>query len=89
MQAQIQLFMDQYDISLPELPGLDFSAVEQEWTRLKSNIPEVWKLSTDGREFKAGEDAAKRGLTAKYPVVLVPGVVSTVRPVGLPQDPRV
>jgi phospholipid:diacylglycerol acyltransferase len=79
MQAKIQLLMDQYDIAFPEMPGFDFSVVEQEWRRLRSNIPEVWKLNSDGREFKVGEEAAARGLTAKHPIVLIPGVISTVR----------
>ncbi|KAH8828190.1 phospholipid diacylglycerol acyltransferase [Flagelloscypha sp. PMI_526] len=77
MQAKIQLLMDQYDIAFPEMPGFDFSVVEQEWRRLRSNIPEVWKLNSDGREFKVGEEAAARGLTAKHPIVLIPGVIST------------
>ncbi|EEB86878.1 hypothetical protein MPER_16014, partial [Moniliophthora perniciosa FA553] len=47
------------------------------WNRLRSNIPEVWKFNHDGREFQVGEQMSKRGLAAKYPVVLIPGVIST------------
>ncbi|KAF8839429.1 Lecithin:cholesterol acyltransferase [Paxillus ammoniavirescens] len=68
--------MEEYDISL-RMPEIDFSRVEVEWGRLRSNIPEVWKLNNDGREFQAGEAMKERGLTAQYPVVLVPGIVST------------
>ena len=67
--------MDHYDINL-SLP--DLSRVEVEWTRLKSSIPEVWKFNNDGREFEVGEAIRLRGLSAKYPVVLIPGIVSTV-----------
>ncbi|EGO00883.1 hypothetical protein SERLA73DRAFT_50487 [Serpula lacrymans var. lacrymans S7.3] len=68
--------MDEYDISLT-LPDIDLSRVETEWQRLRSNIPELWKLNNDGREFKVGEDIKARGLSANYPIVLVPGIVST------------
>ncbi|KAK0504549.1 phospholipid:diacylglycerol acyltransferase [Armillaria luteobubalina] len=77
MQAQLLLFMDEYDISLPALPDFDFSRVEAEWIRLRSNIPEVWKFNRDGREFQVGEKIAERGLSAEFPVILVPGVIST------------
>ncbi|KAF9039497.1 LACT-domain-containing protein [Hymenopellis radicata] len=79
MHAQLLLFMDQYDIALPALPDFDFSRVEQEFTRLRSNIPELWKFNRDGREFLVGDQIAARGLTAQHPVVLIPGVISTVR----------
>lgn len=78
MHAQLTLLMDQYDLNLPQLPDFDFSRLEVEWSRIRSNIPEVWKFNTDGREFQVGENMADRGLTAKYPVVLIPGVISTV-----------
>ncbi|EIW80823.1 phospholipid diacylglycerol acyltransferase [Coniophora puteana RWD-64-598 SS2] len=74
--TQLLLFLDEYDFAV-KLPDLDLSAVETEWLRFKSNIPEVWKLNNDGREFQVGEAAKARGLTAKHPVVLVPGIVST------------
>ncbi|KAH7926940.1 Lecithin:cholesterol acyltransferase [Leucogyrophana mollusca] len=68
--------MDEYDFSL-KLPDIDLSRVETEWQRVRSSIPEVWKLNNDGREFQVGEAMKERGLTAHYPVVLVPGIVST------------
>jgi len=60
------------------LPQIDMKAVETEWRRLISSIPEPWKLNNDGREFQVGEAMASRGLSAHYPVVMVPGVISTV-----------
>lgn len=78
MHAQLTLFMDQYDIALPQFPDFDFSKLEAEWTRLRGNIPELWKFNKDGREFQVGEQMKERGLDAKYPVVLIPGVISTV-----------
>ena len=68
--------VDQYEIALP---GLDLSRLETEWTRLRNSIPEIWKFNNDGREFQVGEALKARGLTAQYPVVLIPGIVSTVR----------
>lgn len=78
MHAHLLLLMQDYDISL-RLPEIDFSCVEVEWDRLRSNIPEVWKLNNDGREFQVGEAMKERGLTAQYPVVVIPGIISTVR----------
>ena len=69
--------MEEYDISL-KVPDIDLSRVELEWRRFRSNIPEVWKLNYDGREFQVGEAMKERGLTADYPIVLIPGIVSTV-----------
>jgi phospholipid:diacylglycerol acyltransferase len=68
---------------MAEMPGwefdLDFARVEAEWARLRAavQIPEVWKLNTDGREFAVGEAARARNLSAKFPVVLIPGIIST------------
>uniref|UniRef100_A0A0W0EX56 Phospholipid:diacylglycerol acyltransferase n=1 Tax=Moniliophthora roreri TaxID=221103 RepID=A0A0W0EX56_MONRR len=77
MHAQLTLLLDEFDLPLPEIPGFDFSRLETEWNRLRSNIPEVWKFNRDGREFQVGEEMSKRGLAAQYPVVLIPGVIST------------
>jgi len=71
------VFLGDYDISL-SLPQIDLSNVQTEWKRLISTIPEPWKLNTDGREFQVGDAMKARGLEAKYPVVLIPGVISTV-----------
>jgi phospholipid:diacylglycerol acyltransferase len=76
---QFSLFLDYHEISI-KLPDIDLSSVESEWNRLRSNIPEVWKLANDGREFRVGEEFKARGLSARYPVILVPGIVSTVCP---------
>ncbi|EPS98702.1 hypothetical protein FOMPIDRAFT_60813 [Fomitopsis schrenkii] len=56
---------------------LDLSRFEAEWKKLSSNIPEPWKLETNGLEFTIGEKITSEGLTAKHPVVLIPGVIST------------
>ncbi|KAJ3998713.1 phospholipid:diacylglycerol acyltransferase [Lentinula boryana] len=77
MHAQLTLLMDQYDLTLPQLPDFDFSRFETEWNKLRSNIPELWKFNRDGREFQVGERMKARGLSAEYPVVLIPGVIST------------
>ncbi|KAI9574076.1 phospholipid diacylglycerol acyltransferase [Boletus coccyginus] len=76
MHARLLLLMQEYDIWL-RLPEIDFSRVEVEWGRLRSNIPEVWKLNNDGREFQTGEAMKERGLTAQHPVVVIPGIIST------------
>jgi phospholipid:diacylglycerol acyltransferase len=79
IHGQMSVFMNEHDINLPQLPEFDLSRLEAEWTRLLSNIPEFGKFSKDGREFQVGEAMKARGLTAQYPVVIIPGIVSTVR----------
>ena len=87
MHAHLLLRMADTDLSALRFPEFDFdlSRVEAEWARLRASmgihIPEVWKLNKDGREFRVGEAARGRGLRAVHPVVIVPGIISTVRPV--------
>jgi phospholipid:diacylglycerol acyltransferase len=75
--GHVAVLLEDYDISLP-LPQIDLSRVQAEWKRLVSTIPEPWKLNTDGREFRVGDSIKARGLEAKHPIVLIPGVISTV-----------
>lgn len=88
LQTHLALLMDEFEISMPEfpaidLPQLDLSRVELEWRKLWSNIPEPWKLNNNGLEFTVGEKIAQRGLSAKHPVVLVPGIISTASVHGI------
>ncbi|KIP11356.1 hypothetical protein PHLGIDRAFT_21774 [Phlebiopsis gigantea 11061_1 CR5-6] len=78
-QTHLALLLDEFefDVSLPRFPQLDLSSVENEWRKLRNSIPEPWKLNTNGLEFTVGETIAARGLSAKHPVVLVPGIIST------------
>jgi phospholipid:diacylglycerol acyltransferase len=78
LYAHLSLLVEGYDFSIPELPGLDFSRIDLDWQRLRGSIPEIWKFTNDGREFQVGEQMKARGLTAEYPVILIPGVISTV-----------
>ena len=65
LQAHVQTLANDYNISFPQLPGF--------------SIPEIWNFYNDGREFQVGENMKARGLSAEFPVVLIPGIVSTVR----------
>lgn len=84
LQLHISTLVNQYDINLPLLPEFDLSRVEAEWMRLRKSIPEVWKYNNDGREFQVGDAMRARGLSAEHPVVLIPGIVSTVSVKPLP-----
>jgi phospholipid:diacylglycerol acyltransferase len=75
--SRILFLLDQY--GLPRFPELDWASIESEWSKVRSQIPEPWKLNNDGREFLVGEAMHIRGLKPRHPVVLVPGIVSTVR----------
>ncbi|KAF7321540.1 Phospholipid:diacylglycerol acyltransferase [Mycena kentingensis (nom. inval.)] len=74
LHAQLTLLLGEYTMPLPDF---DLGRLETEWQRLRSNFPEVWKFSTDGREFQVGQTMRDRGLTAEHPVVLIPGIIST------------
>ncbi|GJE91506.1 LACT-domain-containing protein [Phanerochaete sordida] len=78
-QTHLALLLDEFelDFAFPQFPQIDLSVVENEWRRLRSNIPELWKLNTNGLEFTVGEAIAQRGLSAKHPVILIPGIIST------------
>ena len=93
LPAQLALILEQspYDINsltkslatiVPDI-DIDWSRIEVEWESIKSRIPEPWKLNNDGREFKVGEKLRDTGLRAQYPVVLIPGIISTVRSIHL------
>ena len=84
MPAQVAVLLDQSQSDLSAffsnvMPSIDidWGRFETEWEAFKARIPEPWKLNNDGREFKVGEKARDRGLHAKYPVVLIPGIIST------------
>ncbi|KAJ3570900.1 hypothetical protein NP233_g4095 [Leucocoprinus birnbaumii] len=77
IHTQVTLMMADLGVSVPQLPDLDFSRVEAEWKRLRNSIPELWKFNNDGREFQVGEAFKARGLDAEYPVILIPGIIST------------
>ncbi|KAG7090993.1 hypothetical protein E1B28_010060 [Marasmius oreades] len=77
MHNHLTVLLQEMELSIPEIPGFDLSRLEIEWDRLRSSIPEVWKFNRDGREFQVGERMAERGLSAKYPVIIIPGVIST------------
>lgn len=79
IHTQVSVMMSDLGVSVPQLPDLDFSHVEAEWKRIRSSIPEVWKFNNDGREFQVGESFKARGLDAEFPVILIPGIISTVR----------
>ncbi|PVF93551.1 putative LRO1-a lecithin cholesterol acyltransferase-like protein [Serendipita vermifera] len=73
--TSLSLLLEEYD-----LPSL--GAAEVEWRELFSaNSPlipwNVGRVNFDGREFCVGEDLSARGLQAKHPVILIPGIIST------------
>ena len=88
MPAQLSLLLSQSQSDIGALLGnfidsfeldfdIDWTRFETEWTAFKARLPEPWKLNNDGREFKVGERMRERGLKAEYPVVLIPGIIST------------
>jgi len=79
MHAHLSLLLEEYDITIPSIPDFDFSRVEEEWRKLRGNIPELWNFNRDRRDFQVGESMKDRGLSAQHPIILIPGVVSTVR----------
>jgi phospholipid:diacylglycerol acyltransferase len=77
LPTHLQLLLE-HDFSLSDFTLMDWSGASAEWNRFKSSIPEPWKFINDGREFMVGEEMKARGLQAEFPVVLIPGIISTV-----------
>ncbi|OCB85817.1 Lecithin:cholesterol acyltransferase [Sanghuangporus baumii] len=84
MPTQLGLFLSQSQTDLGALfqnvvtsIDFDWGRLETEWDAFKARLPEPWKLNNDGREFQVGERMRDRGLRAEYPVVLIPGIIST------------
>lgn len=75
--SSLLLFFEHYELS--RFSELDWERIEFEWERLRIQIPEPWKLQEDGREFQVGEALSERGLKPVHPVVVIPGVITTVR----------
>lgn len=74
------MLLEEYDLSIPMMKNLTFVF---EWRQLVEPLLEGAKTWTQTRDFKVGSAAAEKGLQAKYPVILIPGIVSTVRPPAL------
>ncbi|KAL5504583.1 LRO1 [Sanghuangporus vaninii] len=84
MPTQLSLLLSQSQTDLGTLfqnvatsIDFDWGRLETEWDAFKARLPEPWKLNNDGREFQVGERMRDRGLRAEYPVVLIPGIIST------------
>ncbi|KAL5483275.1 LRO1 [Sanghuangporus weigelae] len=84
MPTQLSLLLSQSQTDLSSLfqnvmtsIDFDWGRLETEWDAFKARLPEPWKLNNDGREFQVGEQMRDRGLRAEYPVVLIPGIIST------------
>jgi phospholipid:diacylglycerol acyltransferase len=72
----LMMMLDEYDLSASLLKNPSF---QFEWRQITGTLAEAAKAWTTNRDFKVGTELAEKGLSAKYPVVLIPGIVSTVR----------
>ncbi|KAG8987079.1 hypothetical protein FRB90_003616, partial [Tulasnella sp. 427] len=70
----LSMLLEEYDISLPMMKNLTFAF---EWRQLAEPLLEGARTWTQTRDFSVGTEAAEKGLKAKYPVILIPGIVST------------
>ena len=69
------MMLEEYDLSSLSFPGLEF-----EWTQVTDTLSKSapGRLWAESRDFRVGEAMKKEGLEAQHPVILVPGIVSTV-----------
>lgn len=67
--------LEEYDLSTLSLPGLEF-----EWNQITESISKSapGRLWAESNDFRVGVALKKEGLEAEHPVILVPGIVSTV-----------
>lgn len=69
------MLLEEYDLSFPFAKNVSFAF---EWRQLADPFLEGAKTWTSNRDFRVGRQMKEEGLEAKYPVVLIPGIVSTV-----------
>jgi phospholipid:diacylglycerol acyltransferase len=75
LPPNIGLLLEEYDLTSLSLPGLEF-----EWDQITQSISKSGpgKLWAESKDFKVGTALKEQGLEASHPVILVPGIVSTV-----------
>ena len=73
----LAILMEEFDLnlSLPQLANLTTFAPE--WRKISQSLFEPARDWLQGRDFAVGDELRGQGITAKHPVILVPGVVST------------
>lgn len=87
MNAAISLLMDQYDITLPDLPEIGLGGFGAEWNKIMSGIPEVWKLAqgekydffaltyADSKLTADGREFKVRTISHPQLIVLIPSIL--------------
>lgn len=76
----VMLLLEEYDLFLPSisLGNLSMPALEFEWWQLTETVLAPAKGWLETRDFKVGEALRDEGLEAHHPLIIVPGIVSTV-----------
>ncbi len=54
-----------------------FTSFTVEWKQISQSLFDPARDWLQGRDFAVGDALSRQGITAKHPVILVPGVVST------------
>jgi len=67
--------MDEYDLSFSFPAMSNFTGFESEWKQLSNSYLNPAMGWLKNRDFAIGLQLAEEGLTAKHPVVLIPGCV--------------
>lgn len=70
------------DLSMPDLSSAlaNISWYEGGWQKLRSDLEEAFEPARDfwrNRDFEVGMGLKEEGLEAYYPVILIPGIIST------------
>ncbi|KAG8980879.1 hypothetical protein FRB93_008884 [Tulasnella sp. JGI-2019a] len=73
LPPHLQLLLEEYDMSIPGF-SMPF---DLEWRHVTDSLMEGAKQWTTNRDFKVGWELKAKGLEANYPVILIPGIVST------------
>ncbi|KAG8890015.1 hypothetical protein FRB98_001450 [Tulasnella sp. 332] len=69
----MRMLLEEYDLSLPGF-NMPFDV---EWRHVSDSLLEGAKQWTTNRDFTVGWELKAQGLEAKFPVILIPGIVST------------
>ena len=70
--------LEEYDLIIPPLPNITLPALEFEWRHLTDSFMTPTRRWLENRDFKAGDQARDNGLQAEHPIIIIPGIISTV-----------
>ncbi len=73
----LAILIEEFDLNLSMPQLAKFTSFTVEWKQISQSLFDPARDWLQGRDFAVGDALSRQGITAKHPVILVPGVVST------------